>query len=697
MSTPAPAPATRYPETGRYTSAAELYTAIMRAADELPAMPADWAAAGFTWADLARRGMIPPGPDGKEPAARRLIFAYQLTGSAGSLSIVAQSRCRVLELADTVRRQWSAFGGGPKPAELIKPRAAAPARKPRGAGNISAGIAAARAILDRGFVGDAADALQSLGSAVFVGNPGPGPGAVGMLYCEAQRHEIGGARWVIARQVKAPRWVILAEGSALSLTRRRPGDQHAEFRSAADALSTLAQWLSEDDDAGYARRTIVAAVDKARPFDQAAALATLPREDAPPAAAAAEPIADGAAPSSAPETAAPAVSADPAPADPRAAELAAACLQRFGVSDLDACRHLPAFADWHAAALASIGAPGPVPGPARPPAAARPAAPGGAAAPTSPRAVAVSTAHPPCGSGEQCAPDSRIPWQILAARPETIYATAPRRIGVHEWACVVYRHAAYGMCTDYVWRRVDQNRGAFRRADDWPTYDGNDSDSGMPRTLRKLYAENVDAIRIALSAPTTGAPPPSGSDDAGPATPPGSGDACAPPAVDRQAFDRAVSLAQSIVETIGDDLAELAPALRRESARVSAAAVGMPATIAESYRKTAIMLAEHADDIEADAAACADDVRDRFGEPAPAPSSGPVVAAALVRLRAGAGCPPAPRNPVRAGLQRRQVALPGRFGVAVRRPQRYARAGPAVPRRAAPAATAAARSPPPGG
>ncbi len=96
-------------------------------------------------------------------------------------------------------------------------------------------------------------------------------------------------------------------------------------------------------------------------------------------------------------------------------------------------------------------------------------------------------------------PDA-LPWQILAARPTATYATPARTIGVHEWVCVVYAHETYGACTDYVWRRVDQNRRAFRQGREWPTYDSNRGNYGQPATLAKLYAEHETEIRAALAA-----------------------------------------------------------------------------------------------------------------------------------------------------------------------------------------------------
>ena len=62
---------------------------------------------------------------------------------------------------------------------------------------------------------------------------------------------------------------------------------------------------------------------------------------------------------------------------------------------------------------------------------------------------------------------------------------------------------------------------------------------------------------------------------------------------------RAAHLAAVLVGSIGTDPARLAPALRRESARVARAAEVMPAQVASSYRRTAARLAEMAAEEEA--------------------------------------------------------------------------------------------------
>lgn len=230
----------------------------------------------------------------------------------------------------------------------------------------------------------------------------------------------------------------------------------------------------------------------------------------------------------------------PAAADAESSHLAGACLERYGVADPASCAHLAGFPEWKAETLRAFRAADCVAGPYRVMIDGEKTA---GEAPTIDEARELTrrlagaepfpcmfTIHGPDGEWiEDAATSGGIPslqpgaasesanvpaepvaidWQILAARPETYYATPARTIGRHEWLCVVYRHDVYGPCTDYLWRRVSQNRGAFKRGRDWPTYDGDDCDNGMPRTLRKLYAEHATAIAAALESGRTMNPAP---------------------------------------------------------------------------------------------------------------------------------------------------------------------------------------------
>ncbi len=71
------------------------------------------------------------------------------------------------------------------------------------------------------------------------------------------------------------------------------------------------------------------------------------------------------------------------------------------------------------------------------------------------------------------------------------------RIGAHDWAFVIYRHQVFGWVTScYVWRRAaDHGRalGAWSRDEDFPTYDKNKADGGLPRSLRVLWHRAAEA------------------------------------------------------------------------------------------------------------------------------------------------------------------------------------------------------------
>jgi len=143
-----------FPEAGAYASAADLYAGILAAALQSPdddgpcilpdavEVPADhphslctlqtvttWNGGRRAWdtafaEDLAGASKCMAevhGPQ-RQGGALKVRFSYRSQGARCSLT-VRGTRPRLLELADTVRKQWALFGGGPKPAELVKPRA----------------------------------------------------------------------------------------------------------------------------------------------------------------------------------------------------------------------------------------------------------------------------------------------------------------------------------------------------------------------------------------------------------------------------------------------------------------------------------------------------------------------------------------------------------------------------------------------
>lgn len=140
--------AIRYPMTGAYRAAAELYAGLLAAAASAPdddsartlpewrpADPDDVAelyalAIDRTWRDgrwhvelkapvqdHASPMMAMHGPERPAGACRALVVFEPEPGARSSFTIKG-TRPRLLEMADTVRKNWGRYGGGPKPAEL---------------------------------------------------------------------------------------------------------------------------------------------------------------------------------------------------------------------------------------------------------------------------------------------------------------------------------------------------------------------------------------------------------------------------------------------------------------------------------------------------------------------------------------------------------------------------------------------------
>lgn len=96
-----------------------------------------------------------------------------------------------------------------------------------------------------------------------------------------------------------------------------------------------------------------------------------------------------------------------------------------------------------------------------------------------------------------------------------IYETPPFVIGRHEWRCIVrfygknWKTGERQNCTEYHWRRIGET--AWRRSQEWPTYNPNDTYMGTPRSLMKLWTKYQEQIAAALKHTA---------EDAGPFTPP---------------------------------------------------------------------------------------------------------------------------------------------------------------------------------
>lgn len=84
------------------------------------------------------------------------------------------------------------------------------------------------------------------------------------------------------------------------------------------------------------------------------------------------------------------------------------------------------------------------------------------------------------------------------------YQSNPMRIGKYEWRVVVRNGTYSPRVTDYEFRTPEcpeyhQPAGRFKSMTEWPRYNHNDGTyAGCPKTLRKLYDQNIEAINASL-------------------------------------------------------------------------------------------------------------------------------------------------------------------------------------------------------
>jgi hypothetical protein len=91
------------------------------------------------------------------------------------------------------------------------------------------------------------------------------------------------------------------------------------------------------------------------------------------------------------------------------------------------------------------------------------------------------------------------PSIALAAKAEvaglidykTLHVSAPMQIGNHRWRLLIERHGR-GKCTRYEWQKPDET--LWRRSQEWPTHNINDTYLGLPRGLAKLYDREMPAL-----------------------------------------------------------------------------------------------------------------------------------------------------------------------------------------------------------
>lgn len=91
------------------------------------------------------------------------------------------------------------------------------------------------------------------------------------------------------------------------------------------------------------------------------------------------------------------------------------------------------------------------------------------------------------------------------ARENILWVSEPIQIGKHLWRVGVGSYNICGpnydkltRCTFYQWCRGDGVRvdfnGGWQESTAWPSYDGNDTYNGLPRTLDALYRRELPSI-----------------------------------------------------------------------------------------------------------------------------------------------------------------------------------------------------------
>lgn len=316
---------------------------------------------------------------------------------------------------------------------------------------------------------------------------------------------------------------------------------------------------------------------------------------------------------------------DPVATAADADSMADACLDRFGVADPLACVHQPAFADWHRAALAEIrgwaapaAAPMPDPaevarlaeiGRARPAMAAEIARRANALADTLPgraaeyaaAAAALATDPPPAApatSGHVARAATALEALTMARPADPARADAIRQGMRGDPAALAYMVPAL--------QRIQARGSRINRAtasEALADLQRAGMISGAPPAgsagpiKQPAAGRMAEALAILAAAVRPAAAPAQVVQEAPPAA--GGAGAAAPP----DDGGRAARLAALVVGMVGTDPARVAPALRRESARVATAAGSMPGRIGDDYRRSAARLAEMAAEEDARAAA----------------------------------------------------------------------------------------------
>ena len=384
---------TRYPDTGAYTCAADLYRALLSAAAHCEPAPdwltparamhwtppeivtPEWVQAGpddvpeffviassSTWiggawvprlthtADSARPKMAFHGPGRPHMDAPRLTFAFRPGPGASASFTVAGTHARLHDMAERVRKHWTLYGGGPKLAEHAKPA------RPRVVTWPAAVVKAWRLAMEGADHVGAMLAGERIGAVYFHAS-----GAARAIALAAPVQVEGLPDGICSVFRSDGQWVVSCMVSGLKVGERTHGSRAAAEREALqrwasieptkrDAALIAARKAPADMEAGRAAWCKAHGIEDPAAEDcagqDAAQVAAVGQAIESAAVYAVHVTEPASAPAPAIMPAGPGVGQDAAQ-HAEACHMAAAALQRFGVSGLDTCRHLPAFPVWH--------------------------------------------------------------------------------------------------------------------------------------------------------------------------------------------------------------------------------------------------------------------------------------------------------------------------------------------------------------
>lgn len=81
-----------------------------------------------------------------------------------------------------------------------------------------------------------------------------------------------------------------------------------------------------------------------------------------------------------------------------------------------------------------------------------------------------------------------------------LWASAPMRVGRHEWRIIVFNDDRYGPCTQYEFRGPNTPHWKLetswsKASSHWPGYNGDHCHGGMPKSISRLYYGNREEIK----------------------------------------------------------------------------------------------------------------------------------------------------------------------------------------------------------